>query len=227
MCLSVESGTRLVVGFKYERLPDFCYVCGRLSHHESDCEMATSMKKTTGSVSHDYGPWLNVEFKAGYSNISMGHGTVEKSTLRELMIRTGSNPVHDFGALQGRKDKVKEVILPSQVNAEVVIDNYTTMDKGLITATANYVTLSCNKFSISIKDATSGKGSNSGYLSVKNSNKAFKCKRGRPSKFSRIPSYVKSKKSCFMTDPFRAIEENNVEMISTEISGAADLCRQP
>jgi hypothetical protein len=47
--------------FKYERLPNFCYVCGLLTHGEKDCGMRM---KTRGDDPHappQYGPWLRAE----------------------------------------------------------------------------------------------------------------------------------------------------------------------
>ena len=43
--LSLGSGESIVVMFKYERLPDFCFVSGRLDHHESECEKVIKQKK--------------------------------------------------------------------------------------------------------------------------------------------------------------------------------------
>lgn len=36
--LKVKGGAEVCVKIKYERLPLFCYVCGRLGHREKDCD---------------------------------------------------------------------------------------------------------------------------------------------------------------------------------------------
>ena len=46
--------------FKYERLPDICFVCGRLDHKESECDEAVRARKIYGGVSREYGVWLKV-----------------------------------------------------------------------------------------------------------------------------------------------------------------------
>ena len=46
------------VSFQYERLPIYCYWCGKLDHDEKDCRLWIQSK---GSLSRDiqqYGPWL-------------------------------------------------------------------------------------------------------------------------------------------------------------------------
>lgn len=35
-----EDGTKLWLAFRYERLSDFCYKCGLITHTESACSMA-------------------------------------------------------------------------------------------------------------------------------------------------------------------------------------------
>ena len=57
----LPNGSSVLVVFRYERLPDFCYVCGRLNHQEGECEKAIRMKKELGSVKKEYGGWLRVD----------------------------------------------------------------------------------------------------------------------------------------------------------------------
>lgn len=46
--------------FRYERLPTFCYVCGKIRHDEKHC----SVKQDGQEVDRQYGEWL----KAGSTN---------------------------------------------------------------------------------------------------------------------------------------------------------------
>ncbi|XVF29957.1 hypothetical protein REPUB_Repub16aG0015800 [Reevesia pubescens] len=71
VCLTVRDGVRVVVLFKYERLPNICFVCGCLNHHESDCATAFSMKRSDGAITKDYGPWLSAEFKGPFPCLSL------------------------------------------------------------------------------------------------------------------------------------------------------------
>ncbi|XVF17260.1 hypothetical protein REPUB_Repub10bG0104600 [Reevesia pubescens] len=48
--LAIGDEDKVLVLFKYESLLDFCYVCGRLDHHESECNDAVQMKKLIGMV---------------------------------------------------------------------------------------------------------------------------------------------------------------------------------
>lgn len=36
--LNIANGDCRCVTFKWERVPDFCFVCGCLDHHENDCK---------------------------------------------------------------------------------------------------------------------------------------------------------------------------------------------
>uniref|UniRef100_A0A803MDE5 CCHC-type domain-containing protein n=1 Tax=Chenopodium quinoa TaxID=63459 RepID=A0A803MDE5_CHEQI len=57
MKVAVESGCTKWIGFKYERLGDFCYYCGQIGHTDKDCE-----EKEGGvgesPVVFQYGPFL-------------------------------------------------------------------------------------------------------------------------------------------------------------------------
>ena len=49
-----DEGGRFWVGFRYERLPTFCYICGILGHDEKHCQ-ASSLEQLSG---RQYGEWL-------------------------------------------------------------------------------------------------------------------------------------------------------------------------
>ncbi|XVF12342.1 hypothetical protein REPUB_Repub08aG0108400 [Reevesia pubescens] len=59
--ISLDRGNDLFVSFRFEKLPDFCYVCGHLDHQESECDIAFNMNKMVGGVSREYGAWLRAE----------------------------------------------------------------------------------------------------------------------------------------------------------------------
>ncbi|OMO49946.1 hypothetical protein CCACVL1_30745 [Corchorus capsularis] len=79
-----ESGQK-VVTFKYERLPNFCYFCGCLSHHESECEEAYIMKRATGKIIREYGPWLRAEWPLSGSSFQECPSGSMSVTVSELL----------------------------------------------------------------------------------------------------------------------------------------------
>ena len=59
--LSVPGGGKVLAMYRYEHLPDFCYVCGRLDHLEQDCDDVVRSKKEGKKVHREYGQWLRAE----------------------------------------------------------------------------------------------------------------------------------------------------------------------
>ena len=49
------------VGIRYERLPNFCYWCGRVSHSERDCEIWLRGKGSLKREEQQYGEWMRAE----------------------------------------------------------------------------------------------------------------------------------------------------------------------
>ena len=54
--ISNMDGDRCWVSFKYERLPTFCFSCGKLGHDEKHCGVVTEKQ----SMEKKYGDWLRV-----------------------------------------------------------------------------------------------------------------------------------------------------------------------
>ena len=46
------------VAFKYEKLPNFCYWCGRVSHADKECEIWLASKGKLTQDQQEYGAWL-------------------------------------------------------------------------------------------------------------------------------------------------------------------------
>ncbi|XVF40027.1 hypothetical protein PTKIN_Ptkin01aG0079500 [Pterospermum kingtungense] len=57
----VSNGTKVRVMYQYERLPDFCFACGKLDHIELECELAIRQKREEGSVKRDFSPWMRAD----------------------------------------------------------------------------------------------------------------------------------------------------------------------
>ena len=77
--VALDDNEEIWVSFKYEKLPNFCYWCGLVSHDEKDCEVWLARKESTNTKPHEYGPWLRaVPFNLGKTSFivvtGMGDG---------------------------------------------------------------------------------------------------------------------------------------------------------
>jgi len=52
----------LWIAFKYEKLPKFCFKCGRIIHGKQGCLKAGNSKQLFAGENSQYGPWLKVSF---------------------------------------------------------------------------------------------------------------------------------------------------------------------
>ncbi|TXG69315.1 hypothetical protein EZV62_004250 [Acer yangbiense] len=53
-----NSGNIVVVGLKYERLPEFCYACGRLGHGVNECSDLEAKKEAMEGSTPRFGSWM-------------------------------------------------------------------------------------------------------------------------------------------------------------------------
>lgn len=58
-----KNGSEFVVSCKYERLGDFCFSCGLVTHTERFCRRSLDARKEEGS--QEWGPWLRAVNKRG------------------------------------------------------------------------------------------------------------------------------------------------------------------
>jgi len=76
--ITVEGGESRWVNFKYERLPNFCYQCGLLSHALKDCPDQGKCINQSENEGLQYGAWLRGEIMRRYMHKSpkagMGRG---------------------------------------------------------------------------------------------------------------------------------------------------------
>lgn len=59
--LTAPNGSRILVAFKFEKLPDYCYICGCLDHNENDCNKELELKYSSEEVQCLYGDWLRAK----------------------------------------------------------------------------------------------------------------------------------------------------------------------
>jgi hypothetical protein len=57
----VVNGKSLWVSFKYEKLPQFCYHCGRIYHVDKPCTSKTSFCINENVSAKSWGAWLRVD----------------------------------------------------------------------------------------------------------------------------------------------------------------------
>ncbi|KAK2989806.1 hypothetical protein RJ640_006123 [Escallonia rubra] len=49
------------VRFQYERLSNLCYICGRVGHHDGECDEPAKLDEVTGKKIFEYGPWIRAQ----------------------------------------------------------------------------------------------------------------------------------------------------------------------
>jgi hypothetical protein len=59
--IGLANGKEGWAAFKYERLPNFCYWCGLVTHSEKDCGVWLRNRTSLGKKDQGYGAWMKAE----------------------------------------------------------------------------------------------------------------------------------------------------------------------
>ena len=59
--IKMEEGKKSWIAFRYEWLPNFCYVCRCLDHAEKDCDDGLKKKTAGSSEGFQYGAWMRAD----------------------------------------------------------------------------------------------------------------------------------------------------------------------
>ena len=82
--ITLENGEKAWVRFQYERLPNFCYWCGRLDHGDKQCNLWIRSKGSLSTDKQQFGSFLKVApYKRGSKNVFYVPGWFEKETIGE------------------------------------------------------------------------------------------------------------------------------------------------
>ncbi|XP_015959581.1 uncharacterized protein LOC107483479 [Arachis duranensis] len=87
------------VEFKYERLPTFCYFCGRIGHDVANCEIAEAEEEHTSGSKKGLGAWLRADI--------IGN-KVEHSTEQERPTKMGDKET-EKGTQQGKGEVLEKM----------------------------------------------------------------------------------------------------------------------
>ncbi|KAL0445841.1 UNVERIFIED_CONTAM: hypothetical protein Slati_1712000 [Sesamum latifolium] len=103
--LKTTMGDELLVTFTYEKLPNFCYHCGRLQHLSEACEMQLYEDFVDTGNNTPFGAWLRAPYNASNRNRFQPSGqlTTGNNRGRPTFISNGCqhNPNGDLSPNQG------------------------------------------------------------------------------------------------------------------------------
>ena len=76
------------VEFKFESLPVFCYLCGRLDHDEKECLDWLCSVESINAKDKQYGPWLRATLdRLQKTHVVLGQRNKERASPRQLGAR--------------------------------------------------------------------------------------------------------------------------------------------
>ena len=110
--VALDDNNEQWISFKYEKLPNFCYWCGLISHDGKDCDLWLAGKDIGNTKPTEYGPWLRAmpfnPRKTVFTVVSglgdgLGGASKPSKTATETEVRlAGTDPVRcDSDELNG------------------------------------------------------------------------------------------------------------------------------
>ena len=97
--IALDDNEEVWVSFKYEKLPNFCYWCGLISHDGKDCEVWLAKENLEKTEPHEYGLWLRAPpYNLGKTPFIMvpgiGDGLGEFQDLLNFQIMQSGGQIH-------------------------------------------------------------------------------------------------------------------------------------
>ena len=115
-----EGGKQVWISFKYEKLPNMCYWCGRLTHDDKDCDLWIDNKGIFKPEQREFGPYMRAPpFVAARRNAimvlgfyaekkKMCSGTLEeRNSCRNSILGRGRTPKQPQGVMASINDSIE------------------------------------------------------------------------------------------------------------------------
>ena len=109
------------VGIRYERLPNFCYWCGRVSHSERDCEIWVRGKGSLKREEQQYGEWLRADqFRLSRKSVAVIPGSSRSQAPwgRKFKSSSGRGDGHSAANFSASTEQDSKADAVSSMNVE-------------------------------------------------------------------------------------------------------------
>uniref|UniRef100_A0A2N9G7B6 Reverse transcriptase domain-containing protein n=1 Tax=Fagus sylvatica TaxID=28930 RepID=A0A2N9G7B6_FAGSY len=90
----LEKGREVWISFKYERLPNFCYWCGLVSHSDKDCPHWLRNQEKLQLEDQQFGPWLRASNERPWRKTEIKIEGIQKPSHSKQPTQPPSTPVN-------------------------------------------------------------------------------------------------------------------------------------